>query len=412
MNFGITPKKGAVTDEMPSRSAPIIERAPLPIIEVNGPDHLISYVNSAFCNLVGKTRDQLMGKGFSEIVCGGDQCVPILNKVYETGAAVTHVQPDDSETDPAYWLYAMWPALDENERPAGVIIQLAKATRFRQNVTAMNEALLIAGLRQHELTDEAEQLNVKLQAAQAEISHHAANLERDVNQRTAELRESIRSLESLTYTMAHDLRAPIRAMSGLTEALLEDVPLNATGKQYAAGIHKAAMRMDELINDLLDYGQLTHISFPTHVVDLRIEIGEVLAGIAETIKTTHAEIRIREPLPLVFGNKTLLCQVFSNLILNAIKFVAPGTVPKVLIYAETRDATVRFWVEDNGIGIAPEHHNRIFGVFQRLHTTSAFPGTGVGLAIIKTAMDRMSGDVGLESAHSGSRFWIELPKVI
>ncbi len=117
----------------------------------------MSYVNSAFCRLMGKPRGDLLGKSFAEIIPRGDECLPLLTKVFETGEAVTHVQEDDSEADPAVWLYAMWPALDANERPVGLVIQMAKAAEFRHNVTAINEALLLAGLRQHELNAQLQQ---------------------------------------------------------------------------------------------------------------------------------------------------------------------------------------------------------------------------------------------------------------
>ncbi len=155
------------TDPSPvlrSRSAPIIERAPLPIVELHGSTHAVSYVNSAFCSLLGRTRGELLGKSFAEIVPRGGECVPLLDRVYQTGEGLTHEQEADSEADPATWLYAMWPALDEpNERPVGVIIQLAKVANFRQNVTAINEALLIAGLRQQEAMEAEEKLNAQLQ---------------------------------------------------------------------------------------------------------------------------------------------------------------------------------------------------------------------------------------------------------
>ncbi|MEO6739977.1 MAG: PAS domain S-box protein, partial [Chthoniobacteraceae bacterium] len=143
-----------------SRSALIIERAPLPIVEVQGSAHTVSHVNSAFCRLLGKSKEDLIGKSFADLVHGGDKCVPILDRVYQTGEAATLAQAD--EFDSASWLYAMWPALDANEQPEAVLIQLAKTANLRQDTAAVNEALLIAGLHQHELTESAEKLNVQL----------------------------------------------------------------------------------------------------------------------------------------------------------------------------------------------------------------------------------------------------------
>jgi signal transduction histidine kinase len=224
------------------------------------------------------------------------------------------------------------------------------------------------------------------------------------------LRESLKSLESLTYTLAHDLRAPIRAMKQFTVALLEDVPLDQTGQEYAGSINQAAERMDQLVNDLLEYGQLSHLEFPTDCLDLKTEIENTLGELAKELEAVNANIVAQEPFPAVIGNETLLRQILSNLILNAVKFVAPGVRPKVLLRAETRGPMVRLWVEDNGIGIAPQYQDRIFGVFQRLHTNSEFPGTGVGLAIVKRAVERMGGTIGVTSEpDKGSRFWFEMP---
>ncbi len=149
-----------------SRSAMIVERAPLPIVEVQGSAHIVSHVNSAFCRLLGKAKEDLIGKSFADIVHGGDQCIPLLDRVYQTGEAATLAQEDDSES--ASWLYAMWPALDANDQPEAVIIQLAKTAKLREDTAAVNEALLIAGLRQHELTEEADRLNAQLLAEIAE----------------------------------------------------------------------------------------------------------------------------------------------------------------------------------------------------------------------------------------------------
>ncbi len=174
--------------ERPSLSAPIIEHAPLPMVEVHGAEHSVAYVNSAFCRLLGKTKEELLGNSFAQIIPGGDRCVPILESVYEKGETVTHVYEDEAE--PAHWLYAMWPALDANERPVGVIIQLAKASGFRQKAAAINEALLISGLRQHEGKEAAETLNAQLQAEIAERKQIEEAL-RQSQQRLASILESI-----------------------------------------------------------------------------------------------------------------------------------------------------------------------------------------------------------------------------
>lgn len=118
-----------------------------------------------------------------------------------------------------------------------------------------------------------------------------------------------------------------------------------------------------------------------------------------------------ERIPEVLGHPSTLDQVLTNLISNGTKFVAAGVRPRLRVRGELRDGWVRLWVEDNGIGIPEEHQTRIFGVFERLHKQEVYPGTGIGLAIAKKAMDRMGGRIGVESeVGKGSRFWFELPK--
>lgn len=155
--------------ELQSRFASIIERAPLPLVEVRGGAHLVTYVNSAFCHLLGKTRQEIIGHPFADIVPGGAECVPGIDNVYRTGESFTHEQEDASDLDPSYWIHAMWPALAADDGRVGVIIQLTKATNVRQNALAVREALVLSGLRQHELKEAAEDLNIQLHA---EIAEH------------------------------------------------------------------------------------------------------------------------------------------------------------------------------------------------------------------------------------------------
>jgi signal transduction histidine kinase len=130
----------------------------------------------------------------------------------------------------------------------------------------------------------------------------------------------------------------------------------------------------------------------------------------EDIAAKQAEVEIDSELPAVRGNRSVLIQVFANLLSNAVKF--GGREPRVRVWAETREGgTVHIWVEDQGIGIAPQHHDKIFGVFERLHGVETYPGTGIGLAIVRKGIERLGGRVGVESEEGrGSRFWVELPR--
>ena len=251
-----------------------------------------------------------------------------------------------------------------------------------------------------------------LEEARKALAAHAAQLEERVNQRTVELKQSLRDMETFCYTIAHDLSAPLRFLRGFSVALLEDYSkeLDATAKAYCERIHQSATHMEQLIFDLLAFGRLSHRELPTTTVDLTEEFEKVLAQSTPEIEERHAEIVLDQPLSRVSADAPVLDHVLQNLISNAMKFVPPERKPHVHIYAETRDDVVRVWVEDNGIGIAPEHQGRIFDPFERLHTKEAYPGTGMGLAIVQRGIEKMGGHVGVEShVGEGSRFWIELP---
>jgi signal transduction histidine kinase len=228
-----------------------------------------------------------------------------------------------------------------------------------------------------------------------------------------QLTAAVQELEAFTYTVAHDLRGPLRAMGGLSDLLLEDCAarLDEEHKDYLRRIKDASARMDLLIRDLLAYSRLCRGEVKREPVDLSAVVDVVLEEMSSELAESGAKVEVAGPLPRVLGQTALLGQVLSNLVANAAKFVARGVEPRIRISAASRDGWVRLQVEDNGIGIAAEHYGRVFRIFERLHPQDAYPGTGVGLAIVQRAIDRMSGRVGVDSrVGEGSRFWIELPE--
>ena len=236
-------------------------------------------------------------------------------------------------------------------------------------------------------------------------------LEDQVRERTAKLEERNEELEAFGYSISHDLRAPLRAMQGFSQALLEDCGdrLDAMGREYAERIVAGAKRMDELIRDLLAYSRVSRAELKLVRVPLTPVAQSALAELSGALRARHASVQVDEPLPAVMGHPATLSQVLTNLLGNGLKFVPPDRTPALRVRAEPRDGLVRVWVEDNGIGIAPEHQVRIFRVFERLHSSDDYPGTGIGLAIVRKAVERMGGQVGVESnLGHGSRFWVEL----
>ncbi|MBI2358774.1 MAG: hypothetical protein HYV04_07680 [Deltaproteobacteria bacterium] len=225
------------------------------------------------------------------------------------------------------------------------------------------------------------------------------------------LREVNAELEAFAYSVAHDLRAPLRPLRGFGMALLEDYGdrLDAAGRDYARRIVNLSERMDALILDLLAYSRVSRAEHKLDPVSLASIINDALAHMEEDLRLRGARVSVERPSVYVLGHRMTLVQVVTNLLSNALKFVPEDEKPEVRIWAEERSGCVRLWVKDNGIGISPDQQGRIFGLFQRLHPTDAYPGLGVGLAIVWKAVAKMDGRVGVESSPGkGSAFWVEL----
>jgi signal transduction histidine kinase len=245
---------------------------------------------------------------------------------------------------------------------------------------------------------------------QYEVRDLLEQLEEKVRERTARLEQTISELEAFSYSMSHDLRAPLRAMRGYSQVLLEEYSagMDEAGQGYVKRILAASERLDRLVQDVLRYSRCARETIDCIPVNLEALIAAVTAEYP-ALRAPNAEITVDRPLLKVRGHEASLTQVISNLLANAVKFVQPGRKPKVRVWTETRGPMVRISFQDNGIGVAPEHHGKIFGMFERLSAGSEYEGTGIGLAIVTKAVERMGGTVGLESEPgAGSTFWIEL----
>ncbi|MFN6466024.1 MAG: CHASE3 domain-containing protein [Nostoc sp. DedVER02] len=266
-----------------------------------------------------------------------------------------------------------------------------------------------------------EQLAIAIQQSQLrqQLQTYAEELEHRVLERTGQLQESNQDLEAFSYSISHDLRAPLRTIQGFAQALQEDYgsQLDSFGESYLNYINEGAMQMDGLITDLLSYSRLSRSEIEIQPVDLVVVVNEALKKLQEQIQERQAQITVDIPLVQVMAHYPTLIQALINLISNAIKFVQPGVLPLIHIYSQEYiqedKSWIKLWVVDNGIGIAPEHQERIFQVFERLHGIEIYPGTGIGLAIIRKALEKMGGFSGVESQlGQGSRFFFSLPKVV
>jgi PAS domain S-box-containing protein len=252
-------------------------------------------------------------------------------------------------------------------------------------------------------------VSIAMDRTRSEQALRAANenLEREVQARTAKLRETVGELEAFSYSITHDMRAPLRAMQGFAIALQDEAAsLTPDCRDYVRRIVNSANRMDQLITDVLNYSRSLRADMELKVVDFKT----LTLGILESypqFQAANVQVLLEGAFPKVRANEAALTQCISNLLNNAVKFVNPGTDPRVRIWAENTGPKVRFWFEDNGIGIKKEYQEKIWGLFQKLNR--GFEGTGLGLAIVRKAADRMGGSVGVESeTGTGSRFWLEL----
>jgi PAS domain S-box-containing protein len=230
---------------------------------------------------------------------------------------------------------------------------------------------------------------------------------RDVTER-ARLRQE---MEDFAYSASHDLQAPLRTFEGYARWLLEDygTVLDETGRQLCEEIIADALHMKKLLDGLLEYSRIGRIHTQPVAVEVRKVLAQVQHDLQLEIVDTGATITVPESLPTVFYPEVRLTQIFSNLLSNALKFAT--TAPCIRIGCEELARHYRFSVQDNGIGIAPEHFGRIFEIFKRLHTREEYPGTGVGLTIVKKIVEAHGGQIGVESTPgAGSTFWFTVPK--
>ena len=523
-----------------------VEHSPLPTVMVEGGTHTVRQMNTAACHLLEKSGMECTGKKFGELLPEQIHWVDALDRVYRTGQPESHTEEQVFTRPTVFWTYTMWP-VKVQEQPVAVMIQVVVTTKQQQQTVAMNEALVLGSVHQHQLTEESEKLNEQLRreiaerarveqslaekarlldlsndaivvldlehrirywnhgaeelygwsseealgkisyvllqtkshhpmeqiteeldrnhhwtgelihtkrdgqpitalvrkvldrdsqgnavailesmtditertkavealrAARTRLAEHADQLEGLVTQRTAELTASNQQLEAIVYSMAHDLRAPLRSMQGFSAMLVDEAStaLSENGRDYAHRIDQSAQFMDALLSDLLAYTRTSQQQIDLTTVSLEKVVGSVLSRMQKEIGDINACVECSGPWPEVRAHEPTLIQVLSHLTGNALKFVRPGVAPLVRIRAEERAESIRVWVEDNGLGIAPDYQQQVFRLFIRLDR-GKYPGTGAGLALVQKGVERLGGRVGVESTlGQGSRFWIELPK--
>jgi len=247
--------------------------------------------------------------------------------------------------------------------------------------------------------------------AEEEILRLNEELEQRVRERTAELEASNKELEAFAYAVSHDLRAPLRSIDGFSNALLEDYlkKMDETGKNYLQRVRDAAQRMGFLIDDMLKLSKITRTEIEKELVDL----SEMAESIAEAYRQSNPgrafDLIIHRGITIK-GDRHLMRIVMENLLDNAFKFTGRQEHPRIEFSRTIKDEEPVYYLRDNGVGFDMTYVNKLFGVFQRLHSSHEFTGTGVGLATVQRIINRHGGRVWAEGeVGKGATFYFTLP---
>ncbi|WP_300654276.1 PAS domain S-box protein [Hydrogenophaga sp.] len=250
----------------------------------------------------------------------------------------------------------------------------------------------------------------QLKLAQTSLEQINVALEQRVTERTAQLRRLNEELEAFSYTVSHDLKAPLRGIDGYSQLLEEEHSqhLDDEGRQFLGRIRRGVQQMGDLISGVLDYSRMERRTMEHHRVDVPALVAQVIEGYSADIESTQVRLSLTlEPMVLELDREGMAV-VLRNLVGNAIKFSRTTAQPEVEIGARCDGARRILWVRDNGVGFDMKYHDRIFGIFQRLQRAEDYQGTGLGLALVAKAVQRMGGRVWAESQPGqGSIFYLE-----
>ncbi|MDX9972340.1 MAG: ATP-binding protein [FCB group bacterium] len=372
----------------------LIEQSPLPMAAVGGLDHVVRYANPAFCRLVGKRCEDLLGSPFDEAVPEAGDYLEHLDRVARTGGAESGTEEKTSVLHAGHWAYGVWAIINAGQQPIGVMVHLSDATeavRLRERLVTLNEELLLSAVRQQEIGEERRQAQ-----AVAEISNAAK--------------------DQFLAVVSHELRTPLTPVLAAVSMLQRDASLSPAVQDALRMIRRNVETEARLIDDLLD---LTRITQGKVRLDLQsVDLAEVIASAVETcgadIKERQLEFGVDAPdAPyLLEADPSRLRQVLCIHLKNAVKFTPAGGCVGIRCRRNGPEQVI-VEINDSGCGIAPEMLSHLFHAFHQggPDTTRRFGGLGLGLVISKSLVEQHGGTV---EAHSegegkGASFRIRLP---
>lgn len=379
------------------------EGSPMPMAELEGATHVVRYANPAFCALCNMTREEIVGNDFRVIDPTGNECLFLIGRVFRTGKSHIHIGQREAVSHPLYWSYAVWPILALDDYIAGVMVQVTETTRFHQDAVAMNQALLIGSVRQHELTEAAESLTTQLKA---EIAARKKTEEALISS------EKLASVGRMAAVLAHEINNPIAAVMDIvylikaTEGLPELVP------EYLEMADGELKRIAHITRQTLGFYSEMSTKTTFDVCSLLESVKDLLkAKIKSRGAIVEQQCDIKLEITAMHGE---LRQVLSNLLLNSLHAVSDGG--KVTLRASRAQSPVsgnqrvRITVADNGNGISAATLPQIFEPF---FTTKGAVGNGLGLWVTKQIIDKHGGMLQVRSAtggaHRGTSFSVILP---
>ena len=350
----------------------ILDFVCLPMAITEGDGHIVSYANPALCKLTGTPKEEMLGKPFAEILPKGDDCILLLDRVYRTGKAESHTEKGDVQPHPLYWSYDVWPVLaqsSKDDHPSRIIIQVTETAPFHNKLAAMNEALLVSAVRQQELMEAADMLNLRLQAETNERKQAQEALLRS---------EMLANAGRMAASIAHEINNPLDAVLNTLYLVRSTIGLSEAAREYLEIADAELMRIAYITRQTLGF---YHESAAATNNDVSILLTSVIDMLQAKIKSSGATVELRcdEGLQIsgVFGE---IRQVLANLLLNSLS--AAGVDGRIIVRASASldpsngRRRVRITVADDGHGIEFETMEKIFEPF---FTTKGAIGTGLGL---------------------------------